>query len=236
MTEQQSIALKESVEWINLNYRPIAIIASGSIIRGNGNANSDFDIFVVHREPYRQRVQKFFNDVPCEIFINNLQHIQGYFENELKNNRPSAANMLATGKVLLGEDDTDIIELIEKAKTYANRAVELNSAQLNMHKYGLATLLEDASDIIDSDISTAQLLLNRVIEQSMDLVFALHHQPLPRIKERLKLLDSLDAETTAHINASYANNDIQERYKLATAIVLKLTGHTSFYEWESDKE
>lgn len=236
MNMGQKLALEEAVEWINTNYQPIAIIATGSIIRGNGNANSDFDIFVIHNDTYRQRVQKFFNNVPCEIFINNIQHIQGYFEDELKSNKPVSANMLATGKVLMGADNNHISELIEQAKQYATRAIVLSNAQLNARKYTLVTFLEDATDVIDADTATAQLLLNRIVEQIIEYVFALHQQPLPRIKDRLKILHDIDANTAISISAYYGSKDVMEQYKLIYALVLRLTGHTSFYEWESSKD
>lgn len=236
MNMQQKLALEEAVEWIYSTYKPIGIIACGSIICGNGNANSDFDIQVIHTAPYRQRVQKFFHEVPFEIFINHPDHILGYFESEFKANRPSTAHMLAAGDVVMSADNTIINHLIAEAKNYVNKSPVLSTAQLELRKHSLVTILEDAADVIETDSATAQLLLNRIAEQIIEFVFAVHQRPLPRIKERIKVLHDVDAETATSITTFYASNDIQEQYKLIHDVVLKLTGYTSFFEWESEKD
>ena len=67
LSEPYARSLEEAVAWIRMEYSPLGIVASGSIIRGNPDPHSDFDIHVV-TEGVRQRVQKFFNGIPCEIF------------------------------------------------------------------------------------------------------------------------------------------------------------------------
>ena len=58
------------VEFILENYSVLGIIVSGTIIRGNQDLSSDLDIYVIQKEPFRQRLQKFFNHIPAEIFVN----------------------------------------------------------------------------------------------------------------------------------------------------------------------
>ena len=96
MNDNHKIAFNEALAWVSLNFKPVGIIVTGSIVRGNPDLNSDFDIFVIHEDGYRQRIQKYFNGVPCEIFINNFNHVYGYFEKEFENNRPVSAHMIST--------------------------------------------------------------------------------------------------------------------------------------------
>ncbi len=58
---------------------PLGIIAAGSVVRGAGDRASDLDIYVVHERPYRQRLQRWFGDVPVEIFVNPIRAIREYF-------------------------------------------------------------------------------------------------------------------------------------------------------------
>ena len=70
LAEKYDIALRMAINYILENYKPIGIIASGTIICGTPDKSSDLDIYVIHNESFRQRLQKYFNGVPAEIFIN----------------------------------------------------------------------------------------------------------------------------------------------------------------------
>jgi predicted nucleotidyltransferase len=70
------VALRGAVSFVLASFTPVGIIASGTILRGNPDATSDIDLWVIHLEPMRQRLQKFFNGVPVEIFINPPWTIQ----------------------------------------------------------------------------------------------------------------------------------------------------------------
>ena len=63
-------ALRDAVSFVLGSFKAVGIIASGTIVRGNPDATSDIDLWVIHLEPNRQRIQKFFNSVPVEIFVN----------------------------------------------------------------------------------------------------------------------------------------------------------------------
>ena len=75
-------ALREAAAYILGRYEVLGLVASGSIIQGNPHATSDFDLYVIHARPQRQRVQKRFGGVPVEIFVNPPVMIRRYFEEE----------------------------------------------------------------------------------------------------------------------------------------------------------
>lgn len=109
MDPQYTQALNQALTWIEAHYTPIGLVISDSIMRGNPDKNSDFDLYVIHEQPSRQRVQKIFEGVPCEIFVNTAAQTRQYFESELAADRPVTANMLATGQLYLGHDHPQLL-------------------------------------------------------------------------------------------------------------------------------
>src|SRR5215471_12837983 len=86
-------ALREAVAFVLNSFKPVGIIATGTIVRGNPDAASDIDLWVVHLEPMRQRIQRFFNNVPSEIFLNPPWTIHDYFVQDQASARPISAHM-----------------------------------------------------------------------------------------------------------------------------------------------
>ena len=64
-------ALHVAVTDVLAHYDPIAIIAAGSILRGQAGPTSDnIDPYVLHHTPFRQRLQRRYHGVPFERFAN----------------------------------------------------------------------------------------------------------------------------------------------------------------------
>lgn len=236
MDSHYRIALDQALAWIKSNYTATGIIVSGSIIRGNPNKNSDFDIFVIHDGLFRQRVQKLFNKVPCEIFVNNIEHVYHYFESELADNRPVSANIIATGQLYMGNDNQKIAALIDDAKKYILLPKPLTDEQLIFYKYAIANLLEDATDIYTTDKITTLYILDKVVIDIIHFIFYVKQHPLPRLKDRIENLLELDPVIGNLIMKYYGEKSVEEKYKLTKQMVLDLTGVTGFFEWNSAPE
>jgi hypothetical protein len=236
MDSHYTIALEQALTWINFNYTATGIIVSGSIIRGNPNMNSDFDIFVVHEGLFRQRIQKLFNKVPCEIFVNNLGQVYRYFETELTNNRPVSANIIATGQLYKGSDNQKILTLIEDAKKYVLLSKTPTDEQLMFRRYAIANIFEDATDTHTIDKKTTLYILDRVIIDIIEFLFYAKQRPLPRLKDRIEAILELDPATGNRISQYYDATNLEQKYELTKQIVLSLTGATGFFEWSSAPE
>src|SRR5215510_3180139 len=104
LAPKYDVALREAVSFVLGSFKPVGIIASGTIVRGNPDSTSDIDLWVVHLEPTRQRIQKFFNGMPVEIFLNPPWTILTYFVHDQSEARPISAHMMATGHVVLATD------------------------------------------------------------------------------------------------------------------------------------
>jgi hypothetical protein len=233
MEARYQLALDQALQWIMANFKPAGIVVTGSIIRGNPHQHSDLDIYVIHREPFRQRVQKFFNEVPCEFFINNFAHIQRYFEQEYRANRPIAAHMLATGQVMMGADDVELIELLAAAKSYMNRSPGLTESHRTVQHYLIACLFENASDLAETDPVTGAYFLHKMVFDVIDLAFLDLGIPHPRPKELLAQL-ALHAPTIGRLIAMfYQARGFGTQYEIARQLLEAIGGQPAFFEWDS---
>src|SRR6185437_6672056 len=87
LPEPFGTALRHAVEFIRREFEPVGVIATGTIVRGTAHKSSDLDLCVVHRAPHRRRIQRYFDGVPAEIFINPPSAIRAYFAEEDQDGR-----------------------------------------------------------------------------------------------------------------------------------------------------
>ena len=80
--------------------KPRAVTLSGSVALGYGDPNSDLDFWVVVAGDHRQRVQRRFNGVPCEMFFNPERRIPRYFKEEATDGRCPSVGLTLDGHVL----------------------------------------------------------------------------------------------------------------------------------------
>jgi predicted nucleotidyltransferase len=235
LAEPYRTALKETIAYIFGSFEPAGIVASGTIIRGNPAPTSDLDVYVIHRKPWRQRLQKFFNGVPAELFVNPPEQIEGYFEDERIDGRPITAHMLATGFVVYDPDG-----LVERLRARATEVLEngppVSAASLLARRYGVATLFEDALDIADIDPEMCQALLAGAVEDAVRYRFWAASQWQPRHKELLRALFHLDPSLAQQAREFYLATHAHDRIRLAREIVRRSVGEIGFFEWESSVE
>jgi hypothetical protein len=127
-------ALRSAVRFITQTFEPVGIIASGTILRGTPDPASDLDIYVIHLKSTRQRIQKFFEGIPAEIFVNPPEKIEQYFEEEQQSGRPLTAHMLATGFVILDLDPV-VETLRRKAKSCLAQPPTTSAQTIEMLRY-----------------------------------------------------------------------------------------------------
>lgn len=226
-------ALREAVAFILGRFEVWGIIASGSIVDGRGDPGSDLDIYVVHAQPLRQRVQRWFNGVRAEIFVNPPAAIRRYFEEE--RDRPSTAAMLATGKIVLDRHPV-VAELRAEAQRRLATPPNLSAAELTMRRYFAADAYENAQDIAVRDPANASLILHGAVRDMMDYAFLSANRPLPRVKTMLPALAELDSTLGALARAYYEADDAPARFALAAQIADRTIQATGFFEWESPLE
>lgn len=226
-------ALRAAVRHILDRFEPDGILVTGSIVRGNPGPTSDLDIHVIHDKPQRQRIQKRFECVPAEIFVNPPASIRRYFIDEVR--RPSTAHMLATGFVVL--DESPIVQqLVHEAQDWLARPLQLSETQRTAMRYLAVDAFDNARDVRDSDAATALRILNGAVDDMLDYAFLAHGRTLPPAKAYVAHLLEADEKVAQLAQRYYLAHDVDERFALAEQIAALTVGETGFFEWESQLE
>jgi|SRR4051812_14474512 hypothetical protein len=232
LDEPFATALREAMQFIFDEVEPIGVVAAGTIVRGTADARSDLDLYVVHDAAYRRRVQRFFNGVPAEIFVNPPAAIRGYFEEEHRDGRRLTAHMVATGVVVF-QDGPIVDELRAEAREWLARPAAMSAAERTTARYAIATRLEDALDVIDSDETTADLLLAAAVLAMLEYRCRSNNGRIPRSKELVATVRAMDAEAGRLADGFSRATDVRERRDMAVALADRLIGARGFFEWDS---
>jgi predicted nucleotidyltransferase len=229
-------ALKEAVSYLLKRYENVlGILVAGSILRGSPDRTSDLDIYFIHAKPERQRLQKFFNGIPAEIFVNPPSKIEDYFREEQAEGRPIAAHMWATGFVLF-EADRAIQRLRQLAREYLASQPTISPESLVQMRYFAATGYEDALDVIDRDPASGMRLLHPAVNAMLHYAFLKNRRFLPREKELLARLVEIDPLLAGLAHEFYLSADLERRLELAQQIADSTIEARGFIEWESPLE
>lgn len=235
LAEPYAGALRDAVTFILENFDVHGILVCGSIVRGNPHPGSDFDIMVLHAKDERQRLQRFFRGVPAEIFVNPPQSIRGYFVEERAAARPLTAHMWTTGVVVLDRHPL-IAQLRQEAAVWLALRPDLSAVALTMKRYFSADELENALDVAKDDPAMATLLMHHALFRMIEYRFLATNQNIPRHKELLAGLKTLDAAAGAAVEQFLLEPDLPRKFALGKAAAQHLTGATGFFEWQTPPE
>ena len=225
-------ALRAASEYVFSEFDPFAVVVSGSIVRGNPDPASDFDIIVIHRHSWRRRVQKWFEGIPTEIFVNSPEWIESYLKQESAEGRPVMAHMLATG-VLVYSSSPQTDSILEHARESLKRGAQFSEAALERQRYAAACLYEDAFEVADRDATNAMLILARAVEATVRYWFASRQRFSVRFKEQFQQINLDDPTTGRLIEQTLLAPVIVDRIAAAHDLAQRVIGHTGFFEWDS---
>jgi hypothetical protein len=235
LSERHAIALDQAVEFLTARFAPTAIVASGSVVRGTGHDTSDLDIVAIHEATWRQRVQRAFNGVACEMFVNPAFHIPRQMEKDARAGRPVMAHMLATG-IIVHDPDGIAAALQREAIANLDAGPHVEADALDFRRYGVATQFEDAGDLVDADPDRSRALLIEALVAAVKWWSLANGRWLPRDKEVFDDLDRRDPGLGAAVRAVIREPVVARQVQLANAPIRALIGVTGFYEWESTPE
>jgi hypothetical protein len=235
LDEPYATALREAVAYIHDRYQPVGIVVSGTIVRGNHGPSSDLDVVVIHEATWRQRVQRFFNGVPIEMFVNPEFQIRRVILGEPANGRPVMSHMIGTGEII--HDPAGVMfDLQALARQTLSAGPNFSPESLLAKRYAIATALEDAADIRAVDIDRAQAMLTDTLIEAAKYVFLANRRWLPRSKTLLADLDTLDPELGSDMRRALGPAGIDERIELTESLAQRIIGATGFFEWESEPQ
>ncbi len=228
-------ALRLAVTDVLAHYTPVGIVAAGSVFRGQGGPTSDIDLYVIHHAPFRQRLQRRYAGVACEVFINPPGQIRRYFEEEYASNRPISAHMLATGLVVLDVDP--VVQILRnEAATWLATPPHTTENDLRWRRYMIVDLLDNARDLAGVDDEMARMILADALRQLINYRFLVANHHRPRLKATLAELDALDAGMGGRARCVLAATDAQQALVEMTALADGLLGVSGFFEWDSAEE
>jgi hypothetical protein len=233
LAEPYAGALRAAVALILDRFAVWGIVAGGTPLTGTPDRASDLDIQVIHARPQRQRLQRRWNSVPVEIFVNPPAMIRRYFADE--RDRPSTAHMLASGVVVVDRHPV-VAELCAEARTWLATPPNLTPDQLTQRRYMAADAYENAQDIQNRDPANALLILHDAVRLMLDYTFLAANRPLPRAKTRLAALAELSPALGEATRAYYLANGSSACFALAAAIADQTIHTSGFFEWESPLE
>ena len=235
LPEPYDQALRAAVAFIFTRFTPASIVAAGSILRGLPDPSSDLDLYVIHEQPFRQRIQKFFHGVPAEIFVNPPAMVRRYFAEEQAARRPITAHMLTTGFVVYGEHAL-LAELRQQAQELLAAPPAAEAVPLLWARDLAGNLYEDAQDVVARDPATALLFLSQAVHAMLQYAFQERGLFLPRQKELLLRLEALDPALGQAARRFYTAPDLAARRQAAEQIAALTVKETGFFEWEGAPE
>ena len=205
-----------------------AVTIGGSIVRGQGDETSDLDIWVVVAGDRRQRVQRWFDGVRCELFLNPEERILRYFAEEAPTGRVPSIGLTLDGVVV--HDPEGVAERLRaEARAVLDAGPTVSGFTIDQQRYGAVDSLDNARDVHDRDRLTSAVFLADALSHTLQLAYLLHGRWVPRPKDRRRLIGEVCPEVV----------DLLERYESdpspdALALVLdEVLGVSTFFEWES---
>ncbi len=232
LAARYDVSLRAALEYVFAEFEPFAVIVSGSIVRGNPDPSSDFDILVLHRHTWRRRVQRWFEGVPAEIFVNSIEWMNRYVEEEATEGRPIMAHMLTTG-ALVYSSSQDTNDLLERARKSLEGGAHFSEFALEQQRYTAACLYEDAFEIVDRDSANAMLILARAVETTVRYWFASRQRFSVRQKDQLEQIRLDDPETAVLIEGAMLSASTGDRVAAGRSLARRVIGHEGFFEWDS---
>jgi hypothetical protein len=232
LSERYTAALRVAIEYVFTEFEPFAVIATGSILRGNPDPSSDFDIVVLHNHTWRRRVQRLCEGVPAEIFVNSPAWMDRYFAEEESAGRPIMAHMVTSGVVAYSASSTTA-EVIAKAQASLGQGPNFSEFGLLQQRYSAACLFEDALETASRDEGTAALILGRAVDAAVSYWFASRQRFSVRAKEQLHVIRAEDAETANLVCQALLAEDLTERIAAGRRLAQSVIGHAGFFEWDS---
>ena len=225
-------ALREALHYLDGLPEPIiGVWLAGSVSRGEGDANSDLDLYVLVDAAYRRRIQRFFNGVPTEMFLNSPARARQYFEEDRALGRRPGLDMMAHGLILL-DTRGECAAIQAEALHSITLGPNVDLLTIETRRYLVADRLDNAADVFERDPTTARLLASAAVHDAMVLAFIRSGEWAPHDKDLLPVLRERHAVIAAMIDQFTRSGDLDA----ARDAVEHLLGVSGFYEWETPCE
>ena len=228
-------ALSDAVKLVLKKFSVQGILFTGSLIQGGSYKSSDLGIFVVNNRLERQRIQKLFNGVPAEIFISPAKVIKQEMEDGRDNGSCTTANMFSSGFVIYDQNQL-VYKLRNKANEVISRGPSNSEFKLQLIRYRIADVYENAVDVMNEDPYNAIILMSNAVYSAILYRFRILGEWQPRAKEIMPELKKSDEKLFNLVKSFYDSPDFKDKFKAAEKIMDITIKTHGFFEWESEIE
>lgn len=196
----------------------LGVLATGSRIRGEGDATSDIDLPVVIAQPRRQRRNMVVEGVEVEMFLNPPFQIRRYFADERASGRGAEQHMWATGRIFYDPQGFMAELQAEALAQWQAGPLPLSTAERWLARYTAADGLRDIVDVLDADPERAAYLIGRMLPEVVNMFYRIQRRWL--VKPKRVLLDLATWDTTAaNLATAACSGTASERFAALEGLI-----------------
>ena len=225
-------ALRQAISFVFDHEAPIVgVVVAGSVVRGEADERSDLDVYVIVEGTLRQRRQRRFLGVPCEMFFNPVERIPRYLVDERLRGEGSATSMLAYGFIM--HDPTRVMaRMQQEAQRSHESGPTVSDETVRLRSYLIVDRLDNARDIADRDPALSAAMTGAVVVDVLKLAHAKLGIWIPRDKDLHWSVLQHHPELEVLLAAYGRQPDAES----AAAIVKAIVGVAGFFAWDSAPE
>jgi len=192
----------------------LGVIMFGSQARGNYRPDSDVDLVVILTEEYRRAVE-YRDGQAFEIIYTTARGALEYWKSHIDD----AAGLWAVAKVLYDKDGT-IAQLENKIQKVLDKGKKpIDEYQLGQFRFDAEDVLKYVENILDSDPTTANLILTNKVFTLTELFFDIRQLWIPAPKQRIAKIKELSPGLYTLLTEFYSDKDLKERLEIAKSIL-----------------
>lgn len=166
------------------------VLWTGSRAYGEPWPNSDWDFFVIHDEPWRQRRLFTIGEDEIELFFNPVDQIR----HEFAEAESATVGMFARGQVIVDRSGLMATLHDEAERLWRGRPPLWTSAERDQWRYDTMDLLKDVEDLLTEDPDAASYLMGITLETLLDGWYRAHQYWQPKSKYLLADLARINPE------------------------------------------
>lgn len=202
-----------------------AVLFFGSVQRGEGQATSDLDLYVVTSGQEYWRAGRVVDGVQVELFFNPAPKMR----ERLEGGDAVAIHAFATGELLLDRSGVGA-ELAARARDLWQEGPRpLTPWQAATWRYRLTDLAQDIADV-PTGSPEALLLAGLLVPQALEAFCALNRVWADKPKRLLARIGQLDPELADMAAAFYRTSDPAIAVRVADRVLEPFGGRIDTYE------
>lgn len=219
--EAYETALALFIEEQVRNPNVVGILVAGSYLTDQFSINSDIDVNVVTRSGcYRERGNRWIHGVEIEYFINSIDQIQLYLEQDARSNIRATSAMFAEGSVFY-ERDGLLQPLIRQARSILKKPCKtITRVEREIARYAIDDLRKDLEDtFLQENWFAFSLSAQKLLDHCVDHFLAIKRACLPKPKQLKKHLHALSPTFARYCDAYLSAETHEERYETLLKLV-----------------